>query len=136
MLPIFLGVIAGFFGWVILWVTLEKILCALWPAGFGVHQRAFEEALTKGGPFTANTRMLVIHIFLCCLVSMLSGFLTAMISGETSIAPLVLSALLLALGVLKAVMSWSYVPLWYHLIFTGLLVSMAILGSKLYIINY
>ncbi len=136
MLPIFLGVIAGFFGWVILWVTLEKILCALWPTGFGVHQRAFEEALTKGGPFNANTRMLVIHIILCCLVSMSAGFLAAWISGDTSIALLVLSALLLALGILKAVMSWSYVPLWYHVIFTALLVPMAILGSKLYMINF
>ncbi len=46
-------------------------------------------------------------------------------------APLVLGFLLLAFGLLKAVMSWPYVPIWYHVIFTALLIPMTIMGGKL-----
>lgn len=132
MLSTFLAVIAGFFGWVLLWVACEKMVCALWPKRFGVHQRAFEEALTKGGPFTANTGLLLMHLVLAPIVSAASGYLAARISGETTVAPAVLSVLLLALGVLKSVLSWSYCPLWYHIAFTAILIPLCILGSRLY----
>ena len=51
--------------------------------------------------------------------------------GENSRAPLVVGCLLLALGILKAVMSWQYVPIWYHVIFTAILLPTAIVGGKL-----
>jgi len=44
MLRIVLGVIAGFIAWMVLWVGIEKIISAIWPA-FGAHQRAFEEVV-------------------------------------------------------------------------------------------
>lgn len=131
MVRIVLGVIAGFFAWVIVWVGSEKILSAIWPEGFGAHQRAFEAAITNGGQFTADTTMLLIHIVLGSIVSVMSGFLAALITGGNQRAPLVLGFLLLAFGVLKAVMSWPYVPIWYHLIFTALLIPMTIMGGKL-----
>src|SRR6476659_2611062 len=118
MVRIVLGVIAGFFAWMIVWVGSEKILSAIWPQGFGVHQRAFEEAIKNGGQFTANTTLLLTHIVLVSIVSLMSGFLAALIARKDTRAPLILGVVLLALGVLKAVMSWSYVPLWYHVIFT------------------
>ena len=46
-------------------------------------------------------------------------------------APLVVGCLLLAMGVLKAVMSWQHVPIWYHVIFTALLIPMTMMGGKL-----
>ena len=131
MVRIVVGVIAGFFAWMIVWVGSEKILSAIWPEGFGAHQRAFEEAVKNGGQFTANTTLLLTHIVVASIVSALSGFLAALIAGENTRAPLVLGFVLLALGLLKAVMSWSYVPIWYHVIFTALLIPMAILGGKL-----
>lgn len=132
MLRIILGVIAGFFAWVIVWVGSEKILSAIWPEGFGAHQRAFEAAIiAKDGQFTADTTMLLIHIVLGSIVSVMCGFLAALIAGENIRAPLVLGFLLVALGLLKAVMSWPYVPIWYHVIFTALLLPMAIVGGKL-----
>jgi len=131
MVRIVFGVIAGFFAWIIVWFGSEKILSAIWPEGFGVHQRAFEEAIKNGGQFTANTTLLLTHIVLVSIVSLMSGFLAALIAGKNTRAPLILGVVLLALGLLKAVMSWSYVPLWYHVIFTTLLISMAILGGKL-----
>ena len=130
MLRIVLGVIAGFVSWLIVWVGSEKILSAVWPA-FGVHQRAFEEAIKNGGQFTADTTMLLTHIVLSSIVSVMAGSLAAVIAGENSRAPLVLGFMLLALGILKAVMSWPYVPIWYHIIFTGILLPMAIMGGKL-----
>jgi hypothetical protein len=130
MLRIVLGVIAGFVSWLMVWVGSEKILSAIWPA-FGVHQRAFEEAIKNGGQFTADTTMLLTHIVLSSIVSVMAGSLAAVIAGENSRAPLVLGFMLLALGILKAVMSWPYVPIWYHIIFTGILLPMAIMGGKL-----
>jgi hypothetical protein len=131
MVRIVLGIIAGFFAWVIVWVGSEKILSAIWPEGYGAHQRAFEAAIKNGGQFTADTTLLLIHIVLGSIVSMMSGFLAALIAGENTRAPLVLGLLLLALGLLKAVLSWPYVPIWYHVIFTALLMPMTIVGGKL-----
>ena len=130
MVRIVLGVISGFIAWLIAWFGSEKILSAIWPE-FGVHQRAFEEVLKNGGQFTADTTMLLPHIVMGSIVSVLSGVLAALIAGKNARAPLVLGFLLLALGLLKAVMSWQYVPIWYHVIFTALLLPMAIIGGKL-----
>jgi uncharacterized membrane protein (DUF485 family) len=131
MVRIVLGVIAGFFAWAIVWVGSEKILSAIWPEGFGVHQRAFQAAIENGGQFTADTTMLLVHIVLASIVSVMSGFLAALIAGENKRTPLILGFLLVAFGLLKAVLSWPYVPLWYHVIFTALLIPMAMMGGKL-----
>ena len=131
MVRIVLGVIAGFFSWLIVWFGSEKILSAIWPEGFGAHQRAFEAAVKNGGPFTAATSLLLTHIVLGSIVSVMSGSVATLIAGENTRAPLVLGFLLLAVGLLKAVMSWQYVPIWYHVIFTAILLPMAIMGGKL-----
>ena len=131
MVRIVVGVIVGFLAWVIMWVAGEKVLSAIWPEAFGVHQREFEKVLENGGQFTANTTHLLMHVVLGSIVSLTSGFLAALIAGENKRAPLVLGCLLLAMGVLKAVMSWPYVPIWYHIIFTAMLMPLAILGGQL-----
>lgn len=130
MLRIVLGVIGGFIAWLFVWVGVEKVLSAIWPA-FGVHQAAFQAAIEDGGQFTANSTMLVVHIVLGSIVSVISGALASLIAGENSKAPLIVGFLLLLMGIAKAVMSWQYVPIWYHVIFTAILVLMAILGGKL-----
>ncbi len=75
--------------------------------------------------------MLLTHIVLGSLVSVMAGSLAALIAGENARAPLAVGCLLLAMGIAKAVMSWQYVPLWYHVIFTAILLPMAIVGGKL-----
>ena len=130
MLRIVLGVIGGFIAWLFVWVGVEKVLSAIWPA-FGVHQAAFQAAIEDGGQFTANSTMLVVHIVLGSIVSVISGALASLIAGENSKAPLIVGFLLLLMGIAKAVMSWQCVPIWYHVIFTAILVPMAILGGKL-----
>lgn len=130
MLRIVLGVVAGFISWMVLFIGIEKVIAALWPA-FGVHQNAFEEAVKNGGQFTAETPMLITHIVLGSIVSVMAGALTALIAGENSKAPLIAGCLLLAMGIAKAVMSWQYVPIWYHVIFTAILLPLAIVGGEL-----
>src|SRR6476660_4197224 len=130
MLRIALGVIGGFIAWLIVWIVSEKIVPAVWPA-FGVHQKAFEEVIKNGGQFTADTTMLLTHIVLGSIISVIAGALAALIAGENSRAPLFAGILLLIMGVAKAVMSWLYVPVWYHVIFTAMLLPMAIVGGKL-----
>ncbi|MGH9949587.1 MAG: hypothetical protein ACRD6X_20635 [Pyrinomonadaceae bacterium] len=125
-----LGVIVGFFAWLIVWIGIEKVISAIWPA-FGAHQDAFQAAIEHGGQFAAAAGFLVIHIVLASIVSVIAGFLAAMIAGENRRAPLVLGFLLLAMGLLKLFMSWPYVPIWYHVIFTAILIPMTIIGGKL-----
>jgi hypothetical protein len=131
MVRIVVGVIAGFIAWAIVWVGSEKILSAIWPEGFGAHQRAFQAAIENGGQFTADTTMLLVHIVLGSIVSVMSGFLAALIAGENKRTPLILGFLLVVLGLLKAVLSWPYVPIWYHVIFTAILLPMTMMGGKL-----
>ena len=131
MIRILLGVIAGFFAWAILWFGGEIILSAISPEGFGVHQAAFQAAIENGGDFTANTTMLFTHVVLGVIVLAIAGFVAALVAGENKRTPLTLGVVLLVLGLLKAVMSWPYAPVWYHVIFTALLLPMTIVGGRL-----
>ena len=133
MLRIVLGVIAGFIGWMILFIGIEKAISAVWSA-FGVNQKAFEEAV-KNGPgasgFTADTTMLLTQLILGAIVSLMAGALASFIAGGNSSAPMIAGCLLLAMGIAKAVMSWQYVPIWYHVVFTAMLLPLAIVGGRL-----
>jgi hypothetical protein len=131
MVRIVLGAIAGFCAWSVVWVGSEKVLSAIWPEWYGAHQVAFEAAVAKGGQFTADTTILLMNIVRGSIVSVMSGFLAALIAAENKRSPLILGVLLVAFGLLIVVLSWPYVPVWYHVIFTALLIPMAILGGKL-----
>ena len=131
MLRIIFGVISGFFGWAIVWFGSEIVLSAIWPAWYGANQTAFEAAVAKGGQFTADTTILLMNIVRGSLVSVISGFLAALIAGENKRSPLILSLMLVAFGLLIVFMSWSYIPIWYHVIFTALLIPMTYLGARL-----
>ncbi len=131
MVRIVLSVIAGFFAWSIVWVGSEKILSAIWPAWYGAHQLAFEAAIANGGQFTADTTILLMNIVRGSIVSVMSGFLAALIAGENKRSPLILGVLLVAFDLLIVVLSWRYVPIWYGVIFTALLIPMTMIGGKL-----
>jgi hypothetical protein len=132
MVRTILGVIAGFFTWMTVWVGSEKILSAIFPEEYGAHQAAFQAAVENGAPgFTVDTTLLLVHLVQGLIVSVMAGFLAALISGENKRAPLILGALLVAFGLLIVVLSWPYVPVWYHVIFTALLMPMTLIGGKL-----
>ena len=130
MWRIVLGVIAGFIAWLVVWIGSEKILSAIWPV-FGANQKAFEEAVKNGGEYTADTTMLLTHLVLGSVVSVMAGIFAALIARENTSAPLVVGILLLALGLLKGFMSRRYAPIWYHVIFTAILLPMAVIGGRL-----
>lgn len=131
MLRIVLGVVAGFITWSLAWFGGEQVLSAIGPDWFGAPQRAFQSAIEHGGQFTADTTLLLGHIVLNVVVTVLAGFVAALVASENKRAPIALGCLLLAMGVMKMVMSWPYVPLWYHVVFTALLLPLAIAGGKL-----
>lgn len=131
MLRIVLGVIAGFLGWVVLWVGVEKVISAVSPNWFGAHQTAFQTAIENGGLFTPDSTALLIHIVMGLGVSIAAGYLASLIAGENNRTPFILGLLLLAMGIMKLVMSWTLVPMWYHIGFTVILLPMAIIGGKL-----
>lgn len=131
MLRTFLAVVLGFVTWVTSVIVGEVILSAMMPEAFGAHQKAFQEVIEKGGDFTANSSHLAMHVVIGSLATLLAGFVAALVAGESKRTPLILGCLLFAVGVLKMVLTWSYVPLWYHLTFTGMLAPLVILSSKL-----
>ena len=134
MVRIVLGVIAGFFAWLFLWIGIEKILSAAMPDWYGAPQAAFQDVIENGpgaSGFTAATHLLVIHIFIAAIVASAAGFISAAVARENRRAPISLGVLLLVVGLLKVVMSWPYVPVWYHVLFTAILLPMAIAGGRL-----
>jgi hypothetical protein len=58
-----------------------------YPSGSG--EPRWEAAVANGGQFTADTTLLLMHIVLGSIVSVMSGFLAALIAGENKRAPLV-----------------------------------------------
>ncbi len=130
MARIILGAILGFIGWSIVWLGSEQVLSNIWPKWYGAHQLAFEAAVSNGGIFTADTTILLMNIVRGSIISVMCGFLAAVIAGENRRSPVILGLLLVAFGLLIVFMSWNYVPLWYHFIFTVLLIPMTILGGR------
>ena len=127
---IILGAIVGFIFWSIVWLGSERILSAIWPEWYGAHQAAFEAAVNSGGAFTADTTILLMNIVRGSIISVLSGSLAAAIARENWLTSIILSGLLVAFGLFVEFMSWSLIPLWYHVIFTALLIPMTILGGR------
>jgi hypothetical protein len=131
MIRTVLGVIVGSSAWVIVWFGIETILSAISPEWFGAHQAAFQSAIENGSPFAPDSAILLIHVILASIVSLISGYTAALIAGENKRAPLVVGIILLAIGLLKAAMTWQIVPGWYHIIFTATLLPLAVIGGKL-----
>lgn len=128
---IIFGAVAGFLVWSVLWVGTEKAMSTIWPDWYGVHQAAFEKAVTEGGDFTPDTTILVMNVIRGALLAMLCGWLAALIARENRRSPLTLGILLAAFCVVIMSMSMSYIPLWYPIIFTIVLIPMAMVGGRL-----
>jgi len=120
MLRIFLGVIVGFVVWSILWVGVDAILRAAWTS--------YDESV-KAMNFSSS--MLIVPLVLSALVSIISGFVAALIAKENSKSPLILGILLLIVGIFAQISVWNKIPLWYNLAFWILLIPMTVLGGRL-----
>ena len=120
MLRIILGVIIGFVVWSVLWVGVDAVLRTLWTS--------YDESV-KAMTFSSST--LIVPLVLSVVVSIVSGFVAALIARENSKSPLILGILLLIVGVFAQMGVWEKIPLWYHLTFWILLVPMTVLGGRL-----
>lgn len=128
---IILGAAVGFVVWSVVWLGSEKALSAMMPTWFGAHQTQFEAAVAKGGDFKADNSILAMNCIRGPIISILAGWLAAVVARESRRTPIVLVVMLVAFGLLIVAMSWKYVPVWYHVLFTALLIPMPIIGGKL-----
>lgn len=131
MLRIILGVVAGFIAWSIIWVGSDQVLMSLSPGWYGDHQHGLQAAMVNQTSFTADSTILLLHLVRAAIISVMAGFLAAVISRENRRAPLILGVLLLLFGIAVQAVAWSYLPIWYHLIFLGMLIPFTVLGGRL-----
>jgi len=120
MLKIILGVIVGFVIWSILWVGVDAILRMVWTD--------YDESVKA---MTFSSTMLIVPLILSAIVSIISGFVAALIAKENSKSPLILGILLLIVGIFVQISVWDKIPLWYNLAFWILLIPMTVLGGRL-----
>jgi uncharacterized membrane protein YeaQ/YmgE (transglycosylase-associated protein family) len=120
MLRIILGVIVGFVVWSILWVGVDPILRMVWTD--------YDESVKA---MTFSSTMLIVPLILSAIVSIISGFIAALIAKENSKSPLILGILLLIVGIFVQISVWDKIPLWYNLAFWILLIPMTVLGGRL-----
>ena len=131
MLRIILGIIVGFVAWSILWVGSNEVLVTLSPAWWGAHQTAFERAWTNGEAFSADSTIMIINLLRSFAISIISGFLAAVVANETKRTTLVLGVLLLLFGLFVQISAWRLIPIWYHFLFLFMLIPMTITGGRL-----
>lgn len=130
MLRIILAIIVGFIVWSVLWVGSDAIFSAVSP-DWGKTSADFRAAVENKTSFMLESSVLIILLIKSFIVSIISGFTTALIARENSKSTFGLGVLLLAFGIFIQSAHWNYMPLWYHIPFLLLLIPMTILGGKL-----
>lgn len=131
MWRIILGAIIGFIVWTILLLGSDAVWLALSPDWFGKHQAEFQAAVENKTPFMADSGVLIIAVIRSAILSIISGFVAALIAKENVKSPLLLGILLLAFGSFIHSMILNNVPFWYHILILLPLIPLAILGGKL-----
>lgn len=130
MLRMILGVVAGFIVWSVLWVGSDFVLGVI-SSDWGKTSAAFREAVAAKAPYSLDSTILIILLVKSVIVSIISGFIAALIAKENFKSTLGLGVLLLIFGIFIQAMHWDYMPLWYHVPFLLLLIPMTILGGRL-----
>ncbi len=131
MIRIILGVIAGFIAWSIIWLGSDQVLISSSPNWYGSHQYAFQAAMVNQTSFTPDSTILLLHLVRAAIISIMAGFLAALIARENRRAPLILGVLLLLFGIGVQAVAWSYLPIWYHLVFLAMLIPFTVIGGRL-----
>ena len=131
MVRIILGVIGGFIAWSILWLGSDQVLRSASPGWYGSHELLFENATFNETPFVADTAILILHLVRSVIISLMSGFLAAVIANENKKTTIILGVLLLAFGLYVQLSVWKFIPVWYHFVFLFLLIPMTMMGGKL-----
>ena len=119
MLKIIAGVVVGFIVWSILWVAGDAGLRAVWTS--------YDESVAA---MRFSSAVLIVPLILTVIVSIISGYVAALISKGNGVAPLILGVLLLIVGIVVQLGVWNKIPLWYHLAFWILLIPMTVFGGR------
>lgn len=131
MVRIILGAIVGFIVWTIFLIGSDQIWIALSPGWYGKHQMDFQSAVNNKTPFTADTTVMIISIIRSAIFTIVTGFISALVSKENFKSPVLLGIFLLAFGGFIHSMMLNNVPIWYHALILLPLIPLAILGGKL-----
>lgn len=131
MLRIILGVIAGFFGWSIIWIGSDQFLQSISRDWFGAQKDAMALAVANGESFSPDSTVVLVDLVRSIIASIMSGFLAAVVAGENRRSPLILGVILLGVGIAVQLHLWNVFPIWFHVIFWLLLIPMTILGGKM-----
>ena len=102
----------------------------LWNLGTRAAQAALPDLLAPDVPVT-HTGILIAYIGWSVALSLLAGYITAVVAGTGAMrAVWILAVLQLALGAVFEESYWSLLPVWYHLIFLALLVPATVYGGN------
>ena len=74
---------------------------------------------------------MIINLLRSFAISIISGFLAAVVANETKRTTLVLGVLLLLFGLFVQISAWRLIPIWYHFLFLFMLIPMTIAGGRL-----
>ncbi|MEJ2539061.1 MAG: hypothetical protein P8188_03585 [Gemmatimonadota bacterium] len=117
MLKRVLGIVAGYGAWTVIFLGGSAVLRS---ALSGVHD-------ARG--FTRDPTALILYLLLSFVASFAAGLVTSRVSGAWR-PVLILAALLLATGIPVQAGSWNDLPVWYHLVFLGMLVPLTLAGGR------
>lgn len=130
MVRIFLGIIVGYIIWSILWIGTDAVFSAA-SADWARKSTDFREAVANNIPYTPDSMILIVLLIKSAIITIISGFVAALIARENSKSTIILGLLLLISGIFVQMMHWNYMPLWYHIPFLLMLIPLTILGGKL-----
>ncbi len=118
MMRMIIGAIVGYIVWTAIWLTVNAMVFA-----------EVGEVIAAGDAFTETGPLLgVLALSIAC--SLAGGVAAASAGGKRARGAVLGNALLLlATGIFIQAGVWSLMPVWYHLIFWGLLVPVTLLGG-------
>lgn len=117
MLKQLIGIVVGYLTWTVVFLGGSAAVRAVLA---GVHDA---EGMTR------DPMALVLYLVLSFAASFLAGLVTARLSD--ALRPVwILAALLLATGIPVQMSAWDQLPVWYHLVFLGMLVPMTLAGGR------
>lgn len=117
MLKQLAGVLAGYAVWTVVFLGGSAVVRSTMA---GVHD---------ADGFTGDGLALALYLLLSFAASVLAGLTTSRIAGGGR--PVwILAGLLLATGIPVQASAWDRLPIWYHLIFLGMLVPMTLAGGR------
>lgn len=100
----------------------------LWNVGLLGAQAAFPTVLVPEQPITHAGALLALIAY-SAILSVLAGYVTAMIADQRAVK--ILAGVQLAIGIAVEISYWELMPAWYHIVFLALVVPATLWGGRL-----